>query len=173
MTQAWQIQTGRLVLSPVGWADLSDVTALKGDPRAFAVMLGGVRTPVQSAEELALEMQDWARLGYGIWTIRDARTGAFIGITGLQNRADGRGVGLRFALRPEVQGHGYASEAAGAALRFGHERAGLARVVAVAREDNIASRQVLGGIGMVEAAAFVRDGVSMLVYESAYSAMKR
>jgi RimJ/RimL family protein N-acetyltransferase len=164
VTQAWQIQTGRLVLSPVSWSDLSDVAALKADPRAFAVMLGGVRTPVQAADELAADMQDWARLGYGIWTIRDARTRDFIGITGLQNRADGRGVGLRFALRPEAQGHGYASEAAGAALRFGHERAGLARVVAVAREDNIASRQVLGGIGMVEEGTFVRDGVRMLVY---------
>jgi RimJ/RimL family protein N-acetyltransferase len=162
---AWQIQTGRLVLQPVGWSDLADLVALKGDPRAFAVMLGGVRTPVQVADELAAEMSDWARLGYGIWTIRDAQTGAFIGLTGLQNRADGRGVGLRFAVRPEQQGHGYASEAAGAALRFAHERAGLARVVAVARADNLSSRQVLGGIGMVEAEAFVRDGVDMLMFE--------
>jgi RimJ/RimL family protein N-acetyltransferase len=162
---AWQIQTGRLVLQPVGWSDLADLVALKGDPRAFAVMLGGVRTPVQVADELAAEMSDWARLGYGIWTIRDAQTGAFIGLTGLQNRADGRGVGLRFAVRPEQQGHGYASEAAGAALRFAHERAGLARVVAVARADNLSSRQVLGGIGMVEAEAFVRDGVQMLMFE--------
>ncbi len=165
MLSAWQIQTGRLVLQPVGWSDLADLVALKGDPRAFAVMLGGVRTPVQVADELAAEMSDWARLGYGIWTIRDAQTGAFIGLTGLQNRADGRGVGLRFAVRPEQQGHGYASEAAGAALRFAHERAGLARVVAVARADNLSSRQVLGGIGMVEAEAFVRDGVDMLMFE--------
>lgn len=165
MLSAWQIQTGRLVLQPVGWSDLADLVALKGDPRAFAVMLGGVRTPVQVADELAAEMSDWARLGYGIWTIRDAQTGAFIGLTGLQNRADGRGVGLRFAVRPEQQGHGYASEAAGAALRFAHERAGLARVVAVARADNLSSRQVLGGIGMVEAEAFVRDGVQMLMFE--------
>ncbi len=157
------------MLSPVGWSDLPDVVALKGDPRAFAVMLGGVRSPVQAAEELAGEISDWARLGYGIWSIRDALTGAFIGMTGLQDRADGRGVGLRFAVRPEAQGHGYASEAAGAALRFGHERAGLARVVAVARADNISSRQVLGGIGMVEEGAFLRDGVTMLVYRSVRS----
>ncbi len=166
MGPAGQIQTGRLLLSPVTWSDLPDLVALKGDPRAFAVMLGGVRTPVQTAAELAAEMSDWSRLGYGIWTIRDATTGAFIGLTGLQDRPDGRGVGLRFAVRPELQGHGYASEAAGAALRFGLERAGLTRVVAVAREDNISSRQVLGGIGMVELGGFMRDGVAMMVYGS-------
>ena len=166
MSPAGQIQTGRLVLSPVGWADLADLVALKRDPRAFAVMLGGVRSPTQTADELAAEMSDWARLGYGIWTIRDAQTAGFIGIAGLQNRPDGRGVGLRFAVLPEMQGHGYASEAAGAVLRFGLERAGLAQVVAVAREDNLSSRQVLGGIGMVETEAFLRDGVRMLVFAS-------
>ena len=38
---------------PVGGADLPDLRALKADPRVFAIMLGGVRTPVQTAEELA------------------------------------------------------------------------------------------------------------------------
>ena len=58
------------------------------------------------------------------------------------------------------------AEAAGAALRFAHERAGVRRVVAVARADNVSSRQVLGGIGMRECGAFERAGVPMLVFES-------
>jgi len=65
-----------------------------------------------------------------------------------------------------LQGRGYASEAAAAALRFGHERAGLTRIVAIARESNFASRMVLGNIGMVECDAYERDGYSVLVYES-------
>ncbi len=166
MNPSWQIHTGRLVLTPVGWADLPDLVALKGDPRAFAVMLGGVRTPGRVSEELAAEIADWPRLGYGMWMVRDAGSQRFIGIVALQDRPDGRGVGLRFALAPGAQGHGYASEAAGAALRFGHERVGLKRVVAVAREDNISSRQVLGAIGMVPCGAFTRDGTPMLMLES-------
>ena len=81
-------------------------------------------------------------------------------------RADGRGISLRFAFRLGAQGSGFAGEAAGAALRFGHDRARLRRVVAVARADNIASRQVLGSIGMSECDRFLRDGVPMLVFES-------
>jgi RimJ/RimL family protein N-acetyltransferase len=129
-------------------------------------MLGGVRPPAVVASELADEISDWARLGYGIWTVRAIADGHLVGVVGLQDRADGRGVGLRFALRPEEQGHGYASEAAGAALRFAHERAGLSRVVAVAREDNIGSRQVLGAVGMIECDTFLRDGVTLLLHES-------
>jgi RimJ/RimL family protein N-acetyltransferase len=162
----WVIHTGRLVLTPVSGADLPDLQALKSDPRVFAIMLGGVRSRAQVGEELARDMIAWSAKGYGIWVIREAGTGKFAGITGLEDRPDGRGVAIRFALWPEVQGHGYAREAAGAALRFGHERAGLERIVAVARESNFASRTVLGGIGMTQCDSFVRDGHRMLLYES-------
>ena len=162
----WEVRTGRLILRPVCGADLADLQALKADPRAFALILGGVRTPQRTAEELAEDISFWSQRGYGMWTIRDGVTGAFLGITGLMLRTDGRGVALRFALRPEVQGRGYASEAAGAALRFAHERAGLRRVVAVARESNIGSRQVLGAIGMRLRETFEQDGDTKLLYES-------
>ena len=97
------------------------------------------------------------------------RTGQFVGITGLERRPDGRGVALRFALWPEAQGHGLAREAASAALRFGHDQAGLDRIVAVARESNFASRMVLGGIGMTECDGFVQQGHHMVMYESVVS----
>jgi RimJ/RimL family protein N-acetyltransferase len=166
MTAHGVIRTGRLVLSPVSGADLADLRALKTDPRAFAVMLGGVRTVQRVAEELAEDMVFWGRHGVGMWTVRSRAAGAFVGIVGLHQRPDGRGIGLRFALMPAATRQGYASEAAGAALRFAHDQAGLARVVAVARADNLASRQVLGAIGMICAGAFEREGGAMLVYES-------
>ncbi len=166
MSPAWTLRTGRLRLTPVAWPDLPDLIALKSDPRVFAVMLDGVRGPVRAAEELAADIAFWAARGYGIWTLRDAAGDAFLGLTGLMERADGRGVALRFALWPEARGRGLAREAAGAALMFGHEIAGLARIVAVARADNIGSRTVLGAIGMVERARFVRDGTEMVLYDS-------
>jgi len=166
MNPTWTIRTGRLLLAPASWSDLADLQAIKADPRVFAMMLGGVRTPARVAEELAEDMAAWAAKGYGIWVVRDAETRALVGLTGLQERPDGRGVALRFAFWPEAQGRGLAREAAGAALRFGHEIAGLARIVAVARDENFASRMVLGGIGMTEAGRFIQDGYEMVLYES-------
>jgi RimJ/RimL family protein N-acetyltransferase len=173
MNPTWIVRTARLVLTPVGGADLADLRAIKADPRVFAVMLGGVRTPVQSAEELADDVVAWGANGFGMWAIRETAglrvetpTARFVGMTGLERRPDGLGVALRFALWPEAQGRGLAREAAGAALRFGHERAGLRRIVAVVREANFASRMVLGGIGMIECASFVRHGHCMVMYES-------
>ena len=165
---AWSMVTGRLRMTPVGYWDLRDLVALKGDPRAFAQMLGGVRAPVQVAEELAQDIQDWGRFGYGMWSVRALR-GKFLGVTGLMHRPDGRGVALRFAFWPEVRGVGLASEAAGMALNYAHGVAGLSRVIAVAREDNFASRMVLGSIGMAEVDRFSREGIIRLVYQSVRS----
>lgn len=166
MNPAWIVRTARLELTPVGWPDLPDLQALKADPRVFAVMLGGVRTAQRAAEELAEDIAFWAARGIGMWSVRQIADGAFVGLVGIMERPDGLGMALRFALRPEARGRGLASEAAGAVLRFAHDRAGIARVVAVAREDNFASRLVLGGIGMVECDVFLREGHRMLVYES-------
>jgi RimJ/RimL family protein N-acetyltransferase len=165
MNPIWIVRTARLVLTPVGGADLPDLRAIKSDPRVFAIMLGGVRTPVQAAEELAGDVVAWGANGFGVWAIRELG-GGFVGMTGLERRPDGRGVALRFALWPEAQGRGLAREAAGAALRFGHQQAGLRRIVAVARENNAASRMVLGGIGMTECGSFDQQGFRMVLYES-------
>ena len=160
------LRTGRLVLTPVSGGDLPDLRALKADPRVFAVMLGGVRNAAQTADDLARDVVSWAEHGYGIWAVREAAGGRFVGITGLENRLDQRGVALRFAVWPELQGRGFAREAAAAALRFGHDSAGQKRIVAVAREANFASRTVLGGIGMAACERFTRDGHAMILYES-------
>jgi RimJ/RimL family protein N-acetyltransferase len=166
MSIAWTLHTARLTLSPVSGQDLAALQALKADPQVFAVMLGGVRSRVQTAEELADDVAFWGAHGYGIWAVRERAGDRFVGITGLKDRPDGRGVALRFALWPEAQGRGLAREAASAALRYGHEQAGLTRITAVARETNFGSRTVLGSIGMSECDRFTQGGFLMLLYES-------
>ena len=147
-------------------ADLPPLMALKSDPRVFGQMLGGVRSPWQVVDELADDVAAWARLNAGIFAVYEGPK--FQGITGVHERPDGRGLALRFAVWPEARGRGIAREAASAALRHAHDRAGLGRIIAVARADNFGSRMVLGSIGMTECDAFLRDGHVMLVYESVY-----
>ena len=58
VTSAWCVETARLRMTPVGYWDLPDLIRLKGDPRAYALMLGGVRSRLQVAQELAQDIQD-------------------------------------------------------------------------------------------------------------------
>jgi RimJ/RimL family protein N-acetyltransferase len=158
------ITTARLSLRPVGGADLSHLIRLKADPLVFAQMLGGIRAPWQVMQELAEDIAFWARWNTGMFAIYHRAT--FVGTTGIHERCDGMGLALRFAVWGDARGRGLAREAASAALRQAHDQAGIARVIAVARADNFASRSVLGSIGMVERDAFVRDGHIMIVMES-------
>ncbi len=164
-----------MVMRPVAGTDAPAIAALKADPQAFAMMLGGVRDQRQAAEELAEDIRAWGAHGIGIWSARDLETEAFYGIAGIVHRRDGRGMALRFAFWPEARGHGLAREAAVAALRFAQDRAGLTRVIAVARESNAASRMLLASIGMREEpeSAFWRDGYQMLVHAADSGAVFR
>ncbi|WP_237212813.1 GNAT family N-acetyltransferase [Falsiroseomonas oryziterrae] len=159
------LHTPRLSLLPPGPEHLPDLIRLKGDERVFGFMLHGVRSPDRTKEELEDDMEFWLVRGYGTWSVFERTTGDFLGICGLMERPDGRGVALRFALWPECRGKGYAREAAVAALEFGH-RAGLKRIIAVARETNQASRAVLSDIGMKECGAFLHQSHRMLIFES-------
>jgi len=159
------LTTARLSLLPPGREHLPDLIRLKADERVFGFMLHGTRSPERTKEELEDDMEFWLVRGYGTWSVFERATGEFLGIAGLMERPDGRGVALRFALWPECQGKGYAREAAAAALEFGH-RAGLKRIIAVARESNLASRGVLSDIGMKEAGEFRHQGHRMVLFES-------
>ncbi len=159
------IATARLSLLPPGPEHLDDLIRLKADERVFGLMLHGVRTPDRTREELEDDIDFWRVRGYGTWSVFERGSGEFLGIAGLMERPDGRGVALRFALWPECRGKGYAREAAAAGLDFGH-RAGLPRIIAVAWEENHASRGVLTDIGMRECDEFMHRGRRMLVFES-------
>lgn len=160
------VRTPRLTLRPVAPEHLADLIALKGDEASFGLMLHGVRTPERAAEELRDDIEFWKVRGYGTWAVHLTETGQFLGIVGLMERPDGRGVALRFALWPQTRGKGYAREAARAALDFGHRSAGLPRIIAVARETNLASRGVLGDLGLRECGRFDHQGHAMMVFES-------
>ncbi|MDE1905586.1 MAG: GNAT family N-acetyltransferase [Rhodospirillales bacterium] len=152
-------------MTPVGYRDLPDLIRLKADPRAYALMLGGVRSAVEVAEELAQDIRGWGEHGHGMWAVR-ARRGKFLGMAALMHRPDGRGVALRFAFYPEARGVGLAREAASAALIYAHDVMRINHLIAVAREDNFASRQVLSSIGMSRISEFQRDGNLLFVYQS-------
>ena len=55
-------------------------------------------------------------------------------------------------------GRGFATEVALAMLRYGFERGGLTRMLAIADAENVASRRVLEKIGMTFDGCVVNEG---------------
>jgi PPOX class probable F420-dependent enzyme len=57
-------------------------------------------------------------------------------------------VELAYRFGQEFWGRGYATEAAGACLRYGFERLGLARIIAITSPEHVASRRVMEKNGL-------------------------
>ena len=95
----------------------------------------------------------YAKHGFGLWAVDLRETGERLGICGLIRRDSLPHADRGFAFLARHHGHGYAREAAAAAVALAREPFGLARLLAITDPDNTASRAVLEHVGF----AFERE----------------
>lgn len=112
------------------------------------------------------DMAHWDRHGYGPWAVRERQGGAFVGRGGLAwaTVAGRRAVELPWAVMPEFQNRGYATEMAQAAIAAARE-AGLDRVVSLTLPDNLASRRVMEKCGLILVGEVEHVGLDHVLYE--------
>ena len=145
-----EITTERLIMR--GWreADLAPWAAMNADPEVRRYV-GPLLTFEQAAAWVLNYQDDLDRYGFGFWAVEIRASGEFIGLTGL-NTVDAEmtftGVELGWRLARPAWGHGYATEAGLAALRYGFGTMGLPEVVAVTMARNVRSQAVMRRIGM-------------------------
>ena len=144
------LDTERLILR--GWrdADVAPWAALNADP-AVREFLGPPLTAEQSAASVWRFQEGLERNGYGFWAVEVRDTGEFIGFTGLDPLDDDMpfdGVEAGWRLSRDAWGHGYATEAARAALTYGFDTVGLDEIVAITAATNVRSQAVMRRLGM-------------------------
>jgi ribosomal-protein-alanine N-acetyltransferase len=95
----------------------------------------------------------WQERGYGLWAVERLDLGVFIGFVGLSRAtfpaAFTPAVEVGWRLAAEHWGHGFATEGARAALRFGFSVVGLTEIVSFTATRNERSRRVMERLGMV------------------------
>jgi RimJ/RimL family protein N-acetyltransferase len=150
------IRTERLSLNRIRPEDVEDMVAMHQDDR-FVEVFGHRSTPEHVRTFTAKQMDDWDRVGFSLWTIRDRETGVFIGRGGLRPvTIDGVDeVEVGYGLRPEWWDRGLASEMSRVALQVGFDRLQLVSIVAFTMPTNRRSRHVMEKLGMT----FERDMV--------------
>lgn len=94
------------------------------------------------------QLANWNERGCGHWAVITPSDGQIIGWSGLEYLSELGETEVAYLLSKRVWGHGYASEAARAALRFGFETAGLESIIGLVHPDNIASISVLQKCGL-------------------------
>jgi RimJ/RimL family protein N-acetyltransferase len=145
------LRTKRLLLR--GWqeADLEPFAAMNADPRVTEFL----STQLTREESRALVdrfVKNWADEGFGLWALERLEDGVLLGFTGLARpRFEAHftpTVEVGWRLAADAWGHGYATEAAEVALRYGFEVIGLEEIVSFTVPDNARSRAVMERIGM-------------------------
>lgn len=91
----------------------------------------------------------YAKHGFGLWAVTSRVTGEPLGMCGLIRRDSLPHADLGFAFLARHRGHGYAREAAAAAVAVAREPYGLTRLLAITDPDNTASRAVLEHVGFL------------------------
>jgi RimJ/RimL family protein N-acetyltransferase len=149
------VATARLVLRPFDDMDRVAFFALNTHPLVVE-SLGSSPTRAESDDLVERYSAEMDREGWGLWAVAEAGAGSdgapFIGMVGLHRvRPElpcAPAVEIAWRLHPEHWGHGYATEAAAASLRFGFEEGGLTEIVAFTTTLNTRSQAVMERLGM-------------------------
>ena len=146
-----RVETERLVLREFLERDRAPFAALNADARVMEHFPSAL-TREESDELVDRIGQRWAEDGLGLWAVERRDDGAFLGFTGLApprfEAVFTPCVEVGWRLAAEAWGHGYATEAARAALAFGFEVRGLDEILSWTVPANLRSRAVMERIGM-------------------------
>jgi RimJ/RimL family protein N-acetyltransferase len=151
------IETQRLHMRRWRESDRAPFAELNGDPQT---LLYFPQTFDRQASDALIDRTEanFALLGYGLWALERKETGDFIGFTGLAPLPDdvpgAGGVEIGWRLARRAWHHGYATEAARAAVTAAFTEAGLAELWSMTAVLNEPSQAVMRRIGMTEVARF-------------------
>lgn len=147
------IDTPRLVLRPHRLDDFEDCCFLTSDPEAVRMIFQQPLSREDSWHRMMRLVGHWTMLGYGLLLVEEKATGRVVGEVGLGDFH--RGLGEDFDPFPEmawmlshdVHGRGYATEAAGAFLRWMEAAFAPERTVCIIDPHNAPSLRVAEKLG--------------------------
>jgi RimJ/RimL family protein N-acetyltransferase len=151
MNDSPSLATERLILRRWRDDDREPFAALNADPVVMEHFVAPLSRE-QSDDFVDRIEAHFDEHGWGLWAVEVAATGAFTGYVGLWRASFPApftpAVEVGWRLAHEHWGHGYAPEAAQAAVEDGFARFGFDEIVSFTAVGNVRSRRVMQKIGM-------------------------
>ena len=143
------LETERTILREVVEMDAEFILDLINQP-SFIKYIGdrNIRT-VEEARIYAKERMiiSYEQFGFGMYLIELKKDKTPIGVCGFVKREDLPYADIGFALLPEYEGKGFALETSDAILKYGKEKLGFDKVLAITTQNNIGSMKLLEKLG--------------------------
>jgi len=142
-----RLETPRLVLRGFESGDLDLFAAMCADVEVMRYLGSPTLDRAGAWRKMALHLGHWELRGYGKWAVVEGATGHLIRRVGLWNPEGWPGLEVGWLLARDRWGHGFATEAGAAALRFAFERLGAEHVLSVIHPENAPSIRVAERLG--------------------------
>lgn len=151
------LATDRLLMRRWLDSDREPLAALNGDEETMRFFPATMDRSASDALIDTIESR-FEEQGYGLWALEVSGTGEFIGFTGLNPMPDGTpgegGLEVGWRLARHAWHHGYATEAATAALVVAFDELGLDEIWSMTSVLNEPSIAVMRRLGLSEATRF-------------------
>ena len=159
------LETARIRLLPWQPEDWLLLRPIGTDPLVMRYISDGKPWPDERIREfVGRQIGHFDRLGYCLWKLLGKDTSAMIGFCGLQPLDGTAETEIGWWLARDAWGQGLATEAARTVLQDGFQRAGLARIVAVALVANRASIHVMEKLEMKYEREMIHRGFDVVLY---------
>jgi RimJ/RimL family protein N-acetyltransferase len=158
------VETERLLIRPWVVEDVTQVGSIYQDPQVTE-FTGGMHSDAELEAFVQRQLARQVGSERVMQPVVEKATRQIVGVCGFQRLANGPIIEIGWKLSPDYWGKGYATEAARAVLKRGHDE-GLARIVAVINPRNrrsiaVANRLYLRYVNVVR--VYKQD---LLCYES-------
>src|SRR5579871_739561 len=142
-------ETLRLIARQIQPDDVEAMLAVYGDAEAMRWVGDGQPLDRAQCEQwVTVTHRNYATRGYGMYALVERQSGAVIGFCGLVHPGGQPEAEIKYALRREFWGQGFATEAAAALLRHGATVHGIDSIIATVAPPHRASQRVLIKAGM-------------------------
>jgi RimJ/RimL family protein N-acetyltransferase len=144
-----RLETQRLVLRELRGEDFEALAIFLADAEVMRYLTGEPLTRGDAWRNLATSIGHWHLRGYGAWAVERKADGAFIGRVGMLKPEGWPGLEIGWTLGRPYWGHGYATEAARAAMNYAFLTQPVDRIISVIDPDNTPSQAVARRLGEV------------------------
>lgn len=143
------LETARLSIRPWRADDRPAFAAMMSNPEVTKFLNGGRPYSEQQFDDLmARQTRNLTEHGVCMGAVIEKSSGRIIGHSGTQPLGTTSDLEIGWVFAREAWGHGYATEAGAASLKYVLETLGRPRVVAIIDPDNEASKRVAARLDM-------------------------
>jgi ribosomal-protein-alanine N-acetyltransferase len=142
------LETTHLLLRPWKLEDAEPLFKILQEPDILKYFPPTAFTLEKTLRYIHHQLQHWQERGYGHWAVIFKVDNRLVGWNGLEYLPETAEIEVAYLFSHQVWGHGYATEAARAAIEYGFENATLPTIIGLVHPDNIGSIRVLEKCGL-------------------------